>query len=389
MKKKMMLIVPMLHQGGFERVCVRTARLMEEYFDVTIVIFDSADIAFDITGLNVVDLNLGVQQGKLGKILNVFKRSVKLRKLKKKIQPQVAYSFGPTANMVNVFSKVKGIKTWIGIRSYMDLDSRVMLKLLVRLADLVICCSKGIKQEIDARYKSSKTVTLYNMFDVQKIQEEAKEPVTLPWNPDETRYLISVGREDDAKAFWHMLRVFACILKKVPDAKLMIVGDGNYSEYKKLAKELKIEDKVCFAGMQKNPYKYISKGDVYLLTSLNEGFPNALVEGMCLGMAAVSVDCKTGPSEILLEQDDTSLLREPKAKGEPRVIWGEYGVLVPCMSRNKDFGIEITSEEENMADVVVRLLTDNELLMKYKSAAVNRAKIFSNESYAEQILDFI
>ena len=47
MKKKIMLIVPMLHQGGFERVCVATARLLEPFYEVYIVIFSSRDIAYD------------------------------------------------------------------------------------------------------------------------------------------------------------------------------------------------------------------------------------------------------------------------------------------------------------------------------------------------------
>ena len=49
-KKKLLLVVPMLHQGGFERVCVRTARIMEPWFEVTIAMFSDADIAYDITG---------------------------------------------------------------------------------------------------------------------------------------------------------------------------------------------------------------------------------------------------------------------------------------------------------------------------------------------------
>lgn len=73
----------MLHQGGFERVCVTTARLLEPYADVFIVMFDSKDIAYDIKGLHVTDLHLGVREGKAGKMLNVIKRSLAVRKLKK------------------------------------------------------------------------------------------------------------------------------------------------------------------------------------------------------------------------------------------------------------------------------------------------------------------
>ena len=61
-----MLIVPMLHQGGFERVCVMTARLLEPYYDVCIVLFDSRDIAYDIRGLQVVDLHMGLKESLWG-----------------------------------------------------------------------------------------------------------------------------------------------------------------------------------------------------------------------------------------------------------------------------------------------------------------------------------
>lgn len=83
MKKKVMLIVPMLHQGGFERVCVATARLLEPFYEVYIVIFSARDIAYDIRGLHVIDLHMGAAEGKLLKIRNVFRRSRRVSALKK------------------------------------------------------------------------------------------------------------------------------------------------------------------------------------------------------------------------------------------------------------------------------------------------------------------
>jgi len=70
-KKKIMLIVPMLHQGGFERVCVATARLLDSYYEIYIVMFDSRDIAYDIKGLNVIDLHLGVRESLAGKVASL------------------------------------------------------------------------------------------------------------------------------------------------------------------------------------------------------------------------------------------------------------------------------------------------------------------------------
>ncbi len=64
--KKIMLITPMLHQGGFERICVMTARALSQRRDTeaVIVVFSMEDIAFDVSGLTVIDLNL--KQGTAG-----------------------------------------------------------------------------------------------------------------------------------------------------------------------------------------------------------------------------------------------------------------------------------------------------------------------------------
>ena len=393
-KRKLMLISPMLHQGGFERVCITTARLMEPFFDVTIVIFNSANIAYNVEGLKIVDLNLGVRKGKINKILNVIKRSRRLRRLKNEIKPEIAYSFGPTANMVNAFSKTGNTKIWLGLRNYTDVEETLKIRVFVKLADLMICCSKVIEKELNIKFKFNKTATLYNLYDVDAIRKEAneKEPI-LPWkNADEQghklRYLVSMGRDDDMKGFWHMLKVFSLIHARIPESRLILLGAGTFEKYKQLAVELGISDAVCFAGMQTEPYKYLKKGEVYLLTSQNEGFPNALVEGMALGLAAVSVDCMTGPAEILLKNSDTSLFMKQKDDYKTPVIYGEYGILVPVMEKECDMDADHISEEErNMAEIVVDLMLDKEKLAAYQKAALRRAQIFTYENYVEQFLE--
>lgn len=392
-KRKLMLISPMLHQGGFERVCITTARLMEPYFDVTIVIFNSANIAYDIEGLKIIDLNLGVRKGKIKKILNILKRSSRLRKLKKKMRPEIAYSFGPTANMANAFSKTKHTKVWLGLRNYTDVEETVKIKLFTRLADLMICCSKTIENELNIKFKFNKTTTLYNLYDVKAIRKEAKEKEPeLPWkDTDEEgrrlRYLVSMGRDDDMKGFWHMLKVFSIVQARIPEVRLILLGAGTFDKYRKLAEDLGISKAVCFAGMQTEPYKYLKKGEVYLLTSQNEGFPNALVEGMALGLAAVSVDCMTGPAEILLENGNTSLFEEQQRNGKTPVIYGEYGILVPVMKKERDLDAgHISKEEQSMAEIVVDLMLDEDKLSKYQKAALERAQIFTYENYVEKFL---
>lgn len=399
-KKKLMLISPMLHQGGFERVCITTARLMEPYFDVTIVIFNSANIAYDVEGLHIIDINMGVKKGKLKKILNIVRRSLRVRQLKKNIKPDIAYSFGPTANMVNAFSKTGREMVWLGLRNYTDIEETNKIKLFVKLADLMICCSREIEKEIKNKFGFNKTAILYNLYDVERIRKEAyEEDPKMPFPECDKegrglRYLVSMGRDDDMKGFWHMIKVFYLVHQKIPESRLILMGAGNFMHYKKLAEELKIAGDIYFAGMQKQPYKYLRKGEVYLLTSGNEGFPNALVEGMSLSLAPVSVNCKTGPAEILLKGGDTSLAEEQFEKQRENqkecVIYGDYGILVPAMDKERDLDPRhITEEEKAMAKVVAELMENREMLQKYRKAAVERAGMFTYESYVRQFLELV
>ena len=90
MKKKIMLIVPMLHQGGFERICALTGKLLKDRQEVYLVIFSDKDMIYDVTGVNLINLDLGAVDSKVGKMLNVVKRVCQLKKLKKKLGIDIA-----------------------------------------------------------------------------------------------------------------------------------------------------------------------------------------------------------------------------------------------------------------------------------------------------------
>ena len=403
-KRKLMLISPMLHQGGFERVCVTTARLLQPYFDVTIVIFDSANIAYDVEGLSIIDIQMGVRKGKLQKILNIIRRSRKVRKLKKEMQPEIAYSFGPTANMVNAFSKTGKEKVWLGLRNYTDVEEETKMRLLVKKADLIVCCSRDIEKSVKIKYKFNNTAVLYNLYDADTIRKEAaasdpplpfseelKEAGSLQQEPGQLRYLVSMGRDDPMKGFWHLIKAFKLVHDQIPEARLILMGAGTFQKYKTLAEQLEITDAIYFAGMRRDPYALLKYGEVYLLTSANEGFPNALVEAMTLSLAPVSTNCLTGPAEILVRNGDTASLNdqftEKQKEKETPVIYGDYGIVVPEMQKEENLDpADITEEERNLADTVIRLLQDEKLLQSYRQTAARRAGDFTYEKYLEQFL---
>lgn len=364
--KKILLIVPALHQGGFEKVCAMTARLLKPYYEVQIVIFDSKDIAYDIDGLCVTDLKLASRPGIVRKIINVIRRGYRLNRIKRREGFDISYSFGTTANLANIVSGGREEK-WLGVRSYMDMENPRQMRLFCKHADRLVCCSETIREEAEQKYGCRSAVTLYNPFDQKEVEALAGQKITLPWK--DGRFLISMGREDSVKGFWHLLKAFQIVHESRPDTKLLILGAGDFLPYKELAKGLGISDSVCFAGMKKNPYPYLTKSALYILTSYYEGFPNAMVEAMSLGLPVIATDCKTGPREILQDQ---------------------YGILVPNMSPEEDFDpAHITAEEKNLAKQIRLLLDDKEKIEHYQTMARKRAGDFTVDAYVETIRTWI
>lgn len=370
-REKLLLISPMLHQGGFERVCITTARLLKPYYDVSIVIFDDADIAFDIRGLSIINIHLGVRNGKLAKITNLMRRAVRVRKLKQRMKPVIAYSFGPSANMVNALSKTSLTHVFLGLRGYQDVADDPKMKLYVRKADRIICCSKEIEAIVQEKYGYLQTATLYNPYDAEGITELSKEKVTdLPWkmeDEDRPRILIGVGRDDPIKGFWHLIKAFYLVQKEIPQMRLIIMGDGSFEQAKSLVSELQLEQKVYFPGVRKNPYKYLAASEMFLLSSYTEGFPNVLVEAMILGRPLISTDCRTGPAEILEH--------------------GKYGILVPDMGDTEDYSGDTISEKETyFAEKIIEVLKDSERQKELSELERKRAGEFDYDSYVDNLL---
>lgn len=384
-RKNIMLMVPMLHQGGFERICAYTSQLLKDRFNVCITIFSSQDMFYDVDDVELIDLNLGSRPDIVGKLINILRRRKAVRRIKKGKNIHVTYSFGPTANLINAISRV-GDEIWIGIRGYGALEDRRAMKLTCGRADKVICCAQEMADDVKSLFQPKSVECLYNPCDIEKLRKlSAEQPYSEHRQFMEEKFPIiaSMGREDDVKGFWHQIKAFSLIKKEIPDAGLMIIGEGAFSEYEELAEKLGIRDSVLFAGAQKNPFCYLKKASLYIMTSVTEGFPNAMVEAMALGVPVVSVNCKTGPAEIL-----TKDYRQIK---EQSIIYeGEYGMLIPIMNPVKNLNADIIEEEEKaLAKVVLNLLNEPEKLKRLGKNAEVRSSFFSTESYVEQLFDIM
>lgn len=387
-KKNLMLMVPMLHQGGFERVCIKTARLMQDFYNVYILIFSSKDINFDIEGLNVIDIDVLSKKGVVNKIINVIKRVKKTKKIKKELGIDISYSFGSSANYVNVLSRGKE-KVLTGLRCQTDMERSDQIKLFCSRSDQVLSCSKEIVRQLLKDYNYDKSTYIYNPLDTDDICEKGSESVEdFPFKGEDLKVISTMGRNDYIKGIWHLVKAFSLVHEKCPNARLVIAGAGNWSAYKELANELNIENEVAFTGMKKNPFPYVAASDVYVCSSNHEGFPNAVLEAMALKKPVVSADCKTGPREILLssEQYEDLISRIPNGDSTKEAIEGEYGILVPDMGEEVDMNPEnITDGEKILADKILSLLTDDNKLSYYSEKAGERALFYTPDKYKDSI----
>lgn len=388
-------MVPLLDQGGLERICAMTAKLLTPHCHLTLVVFSTKGMIYDVDGVDMIDLNLGSVPGKVGKAVNLCKRIRAIKKIKRERNIEITYSFGPTANLANVFTRVKNAKVnheqitdkiWVGIRGYGALEDKYDMTLFCKRADKVVCCSQIMADEVKAKFWAKDVVCVYNPCDVESIRRLAEEP--LPADSQKffdtgAPVVTAMGREHDVKGFWHLIKAFALAKKKIPALKLMIVGEGTFAEYRKLAEDLQVEQDVWFTGVQKNPFAYLKQASLFVMTSVSEGFPNSLVEAMAVGLPAMSVNCKTGPAEIFL--DDYR-----KGGDGHTVIEGEYGVLLPVIHPEKNLDASVMEkEEEIMAEQMVRVLTEPEKLAERKAASLKRAEDFSVQAYTDSLLRMI
>ncbi len=161
----------------------------------------------------------------------------------------------------------------------------------------LLTVSRGLKHYIVHELKATPRSihTLYNPFEFETIYSLADRPVEgIPSEP----FLLHVGRLDIAhKRHDVLLKAYK---KANPNEKLVLLGKGKDEEkIRTLIRELDLRHRVLMPGFSPNPYAWIKRAKLLILSSDFEGFPRVLIEAFLLKTPVVSTDCPTGPSEIL------------------------------------------------------------------------------------------
>lgn len=390
-KKNLLLIVPSIRQGGFERVCVETARLLKDDFRVTMLIFNSREAHYDVSGIDLIDIDVPARDGKAAKAWNLFRRIRKIKRIKRRLGIDISYSFGSTANLANVMSRTRECVV-TSMRSTLDFDAPDRLKRILKGSDLMISCSAGMEWMVQDRFGFRKTAVVYNPVDTEMVRQQSAQTVDdMPFDGAHP-LIIAMGRDHNLKGYWHLLKGFSQLLRHMPGARLAIIGSGELKREKALIRALHIEEQAVLTGPKKNPFPYVRRADLFIHPSNHEGFPNAVIEAMALGRPVVATDCRTGPREILLSGEEYGEVsgKFPDGSSVRDVIDGAHGILIPNMDDTPDYdAAHITPDDMMLCTILRRVLESPELLKEYGERAAKRAAEFSLESYRQALTEIL
>lgn len=243
--------------------------------------------------------------------------------------PDILLSTVTTTNVVAAWSTIlAGVKTKVFLREAHVVSEalklrtplgQTMLRYAIRrsypAASGVIAISRGVANDLIQIVPAIKDRihVIYNPVIDSELERLGREKVAHPWfSGSRVPIILAVGRLVPQKDFLTLIRAFAKV-RETTVARLVILGEGEErTKIVKLANELGVAEDVELLGFVENPYAYMAKANLLVLSSAFEGFGNVLVEAMAFGTPVVSTNCLSGPSEIL--------------------DGGRYGTLVPVGS---------------------------------------------------------
>lgn len=309
---KIIFFLQSFHIGGAEKVLITLAnQFYKNNYDVKIIVKEKKGKLITILDKNIEIISLEKNQLKYS-ILQ-FIKIIYAQK------PDYIYSTIFNMNIyVLIICKILKINAKIIVResiflseklSQYSLLSRYFFKFLIswsyNLADFIIAPSKFIKNDLIKNFniKEKKIFTIFNPVDYYAIKDQSSEKIDCLSIDSKKFNLITVARLVKQKNIIFLLKVVKEILNtnKINNLNLYIVGDGPlFNDLYKYIETNNLSKKIFLLGEKTNPYKYISKADIYVQSSLFEGSPNSLIHAILLKKPVIAFDCNSGPREILM-----------------------------------------------------------------------------------------
>lgn len=400
-RKRILFVIPYLADGGAERALSNIVMHFPEEWEIDILINSDKRIDYPYRG-RLLTLKIDEKPRTASVFFQAkafWKRLVTLRRLKKQNNYKACISFLDSANVANILSGKKYCKVIVSVRSSLVNQAVLpqykyivnpLVRLLYNKADKVVAVSKGSGIELEEvfhlhRQKIAVIGNGYDMADLYKgacqiIDDELEEKLA------GKKVILSSGRIDRVKGQQHLLRAFARVARQESNVALLIVGDGEDKDaLLQLVHNSEIADRVYFVGYQKNPYKFASRADLFVIPSLYEGFPNALAEAACLGTPCIATDFQTGAREILAPQ----MLKDKKEIKQMTLT--EYGIITPLCSgkRYESINDPLEEAEEELAKAMLLLVQDEDKRKYYAEKSRQHGKEFDIISVVNRWINVI
>lgn len=306
--KRIAIFIPDFGGGGAERIMLRLSGFfLDRGFAVDyVVVREEGPLRYLLPKkVNLIVLNSERTVFSLPKLIMYLRKH----------RPNVILSTLDTANWIAALAKMLSFsdtkvvvrvasvlsQTRRGSVPFNDLLNKLSYSMVSRIAFLTIGVSAGVTNDLVRNFgvQGNKTETIYNPTYNDDILLRAKEPLNHPWFHDKGIVVLGAGNLSPTKDFTTLLRAFHLLREKI-ESKLIILGEGPEREkLERTIRQLQLEEEVELPGFVINPYCYMARASVFVVSSIHEGFPNVLVESLALDTPVVSTDSEGGAREIL------------------------------------------------------------------------------------------
>lgn len=361
--KRILFLIHDLGSGGAEKVLVNLVNNMDR------TKFDISVIALFGGGINEQFLKPDIYYKAIcPKMLPGNSQLMKLLTpkqlhyicIKEKYDIEISYLEGPSARVISgCTDKTTKLVSWIHGEQH---TKKVLAEPFRNFKEArfcyntfhqTVCVSEDVRNDFCSILNYEKICNvLHNTVESDKILLEALEPVKELMNDGMIR-LVAVGTLKRSKGYMRLLQIVKRLLEEKYLVHLYILGTGPLQqEIEEYVRQNGLHNNVTLLGYQKNPYKYVSKCDLFVCASLGEGFSTAATEALIVGTPVCTVEV-SGMKEML--------------------------------GNDNEYGIVTANNEEALFQGIKRLLDDMELLAYYRHKAKIRGNNFSTEKTVKAV----